>query len=76
MKSAVRYMWFETRKAREFIRITDEVEEFVRDLIRHLAPAGGYVLAACHSLPDDVKPENVVAMLEAALKWGTYPLNP
>jgi len=52
----------------------DDVEEFVKDLIRHLAPGGGYILAACHTLPDDVRPENVVAMLEAALKWGTYPL--
>lgn len=51
-----------------------EVEEFVKNLIRHLAPGGGYILAACHTLPDDVKPENVVAMLEAALKWGRYPL--
>jgi len=53
---------------------TDEVAAFVKDLIRHLAPGGGYILAACHTLPDDVKPENVVAMLEAALKWGAYPL--
>ena len=30
MKSAVKYLWFETRKQREFIRITDEVEAFVR----------------------------------------------
>ncbi len=52
-----------------------EVEEFVRDLIRHLAPGGGYILAACHTLPEDVAPENVVAMFEAALKWGAYPLN-
>ncbi|MGD2175334.1 MAG: uroporphyrinogen decarboxylase family protein [Candidatus Brocadiaceae bacterium] len=51
-----------------------EVEEFVRDLIRHLAPGGGYVVAACHSLPEDVKPENVVAMLDAARRWGEYPL--
>jgi len=30
MKSAVKYLWFETRMQREFIRITDEVEDFVR----------------------------------------------
>ena len=52
----------------------EEVEEFVKDLLRHLAPGGGYVLAACHTLPEDVRPENVVAMLEAARKWGEYPL--
>ncbi len=30
MKSAVKYLWFETKKEREFIRITDEVDGFVR----------------------------------------------
>jgi secondary thiamine-phosphate synthase enzyme len=30
VKSAVKYLWFETTKQREFIRITDEVEDFVR----------------------------------------------
>ena len=52
----------------------EEVEAFVQGLIRHLAPGGGYILAACHTLPDDVKPENVVAMLEAARRHGRYPL--
>ncbi len=53
---------------------TDEVEAFVKNLITHLAPNGGYILAACHTLPEDVKPENIVAMFEAGLKWGTYPI--
>ena len=52
-----------------------EVDDFVRNLIENLAPGGGYILAACHSLPDDVKPENVITMLESALRWGTYPIN-
>lgn len=52
-----------------------ETEEFVKDLIAKLGPGGGYILAACHSLPHDVKPENVVAMLEAAKKYGKYPLS-
>ena len=30
MKSATEYLWFNTRKRREFINITDKVEEFVR----------------------------------------------
>jgi secondary thiamine-phosphate synthase enzyme len=29
VKSAVKYLWFETQKSREFIRITDEVADFV-----------------------------------------------
>jgi secondary thiamine-phosphate synthase enzyme len=30
MKSATEYLWFNTKKRREFINITDKVEEFVR----------------------------------------------
>jgi secondary thiamine-phosphate synthase enzyme len=30
MKSATEYLWFNTKKSREFINITDKVEEFVR----------------------------------------------
>jgi uroporphyrinogen decarboxylase len=47
-----------------------EVEQFVKHLIDTLGAGGGYVLAACHTLPDDVKPANVIAMLEAARKHG------
>ncbi len=53
---------------------SEEVEDFVKHLIRHLAPGGGYILAACHSLPHDVKPQNVVTMLETAKSFGTYPI--
>lgn len=31
MKSATKYLWFNTAKRREYINITDEVEEFVRE---------------------------------------------
>lgn len=30
-KAETKYLWFETKKPREFIRITDEVESFVKD---------------------------------------------
>jgi len=46
------------------------VEAFVKNLIDKLGKGGGYILAACHSLPDDVKPENVITMLETAKKNG------
>lgn len=52
----------------------EEVELFVKDLILKLGVGGGYILAPCHTVPADVKPENLIAMLEAARKWGTYPL--
>ncbi len=53
----------------------EEVDDFVQELIRNLAPGGGYILAPCHSLPNDVKPENVIAMLEAVQRHGTYPIS-
>ncbi|MCS6830781.1 MAG: secondary thiamine-phosphate synthase enzyme YjbQ [Armatimonadota bacterium] len=31
MKSATKYLWFNTARRREYINITNEVEEFVRD---------------------------------------------
>ncbi len=47
-----------------------QVEQFVKHLIDTLGRNGGYVVAACHTLPDDVKPENVITMLESARKYG------
>ena len=49
-----------------------EVKQFVKNCITALAPGGGYILAACHTMPDDVPPQNIVAMLEAALEFGNY----
>jgi len=54
---------------------TDEVERFTKELIGTLAPGGGFILAPCHTLPDDVKPENVVAFLEAGKRFGGYPIH-
>ncbi len=31
MKSATKYLWFHTSKRREYVNITDEVEQFVRE---------------------------------------------
>lgn len=31
MKADTKYLWFDTKNVREYIRITDEVESFVRD---------------------------------------------
>ncbi len=52
----------------------EEVEEQVKRRIRELAPGGGYCLAASNSVPDYVKPENYKAMVEAAKRYGKYPI--
>lgn len=49
-----------------------EVRDFVKNMIEKLGSGGGYILAACHTLPEDVKVENVITMLETALEYGKY----
>jgi uroporphyrinogen decarboxylase len=52
-----------------------EVYEEVKLRIKQLAPGGGFVLAPAHAFQDDTPPENIVAMYEAGLKYGHYPIN-
>jgi uroporphyrinogen decarboxylase len=52
-----------------------EVEAEVRDLIRDLAPGGGYVLSSANSIPDYVPWENFLAMRSAWLRYGRYPIS-
>jgi uroporphyrinogen decarboxylase len=51
-----------------------EVRDEVRRRIRDLGPGGGYVVSPVHNIQPDVPPENVVAMYEAAVELGAYPL--
>jgi uroporphyrinogen decarboxylase len=62
--------------ANELLRsgTTAEVEERVKALIRDLAPGGGYCVGAGNSVPDWAKFENFMAMRNAALKYGSYPI--
>ncbi len=49
----------------------EDVRREVRRVIEALAPGGGYLLAAVHTITDDVPPENILAMTEAALEFGS-----
>jgi len=51
-----------------------DVRQEVRRVIGALAPGGGYLLAAVHTIMDEVPPENVLAMVDAAMEDGRYPL--
>jgi uroporphyrinogen decarboxylase len=44
----------------------DEVRAEVQRRIHDLAPGGGFVLAPVHNIQEDVPPENIVAMVDAA----------
>jgi uroporphyrinogen decarboxylase len=48
----------------------DAVRTQVQQRIRDLAPGGGYVLASVHNIQEDVPPENILAMADAALEYG------
>jgi uroporphyrinogen decarboxylase len=49
-----------------------EVREEVKRRIGELAPGGGYVFNQIHNIQADVPPENIMAMYEAAAKYGAY----
>jgi uroporphyrinogen decarboxylase len=48
------------------------VEAEVQERIRALAPGGGYILAPANHLQPDVPPQNVVALFQAARRFGRY----
>jgi len=52
----------------------EEVRNEVRETIKAFAPQGGYVLAPSQALQPEVPLENILAMFDAALRYGTYPL--
>jgi uroporphyrinogen decarboxylase len=52
----------------------EEVRAEVRRVISELAPGGGYLLAAVHTVMDETPAENVLAMVDAALEYGRYPI--
>jgi len=51
-----------------------DVEAEVRRRIRDLGPGGGFVLGPVHNIQPDVPAENILAMADAARKFGAYPL--
>lgn len=52
----------------------EEVRDEVRRVIQTLGPDGGCMIAAVHTVMDDVPPENVLAMADAVEEFGHYPI--
>ena len=52
----------------------DEIEKVVRELIRDIAPGGGYILSSGNSIPSYAKVENVIVMGQAIKEYGRYPI--
>jgi uroporphyrinogen decarboxylase len=51
-------------------QVRDEVKRRIQDL----APGGGYIFGSIHNIQVKVPPENIVAMFDAALEFGGYPI--
>ena len=50
----------------------ERVAEEARQLIDDVGQGGGYVLASCHSITSNVRPENFLAMVHTAQQYGRY----
>jgi len=49
-----------------------QIEAEVQRVMAAMKPGGGYVFSAAHNIQSDVPPENVLTMLHAAKRLGTY----
>jgi uroporphyrinogen decarboxylase len=50
----------------------DEVRAEVKRIIEILGQDGGYMLSSVHTILPDVPPENILAMVDAAMEFGNY----
>lgn len=48
----------------------DRIEEAVKETIEILNKNGGYIFAVARNIQEDVPPQSLVYMLEAAKKYG------
>lgn len=51
----------------------EEVRASVRETIDAVAPGGGYIISSSNTIHPGCKPENYIAMVEAAREFGRYP---
>lgn len=63
----------DTQRVLPFGTVQD-VRAEVRRRIHDLAPGGGYIAAAVHSLQPDIPMENLLAMCDEVVKAGRYPI--
>ena len=52
----------------------NDVVEEVKRVIRSAAQDGGYIIAGAHNIQADTPEDNIVTLLEAARKFGNYPI--
>lgn len=52
----------------------EQVRQEMKRVIQALGQDGGYMVASVHTIMNEVPPENILAMVDATLEFGTYPL--
>jgi uroporphyrinogen decarboxylase len=52
----------------------EDVEFAVKECIRKASPGGGHIISSSNSIHSSVKPENYLAMINAAKRYGWYPI--
>ena len=52
----------------------EEVRAQVKERLEAFAPGGGYVFNPIHNLQADIPAENIEAMIDAVMEFGTYPI--
>jgi uroporphyrinogen decarboxylase len=52
-----------------------EVEAAVKECIRKASYGGGHIICSSNSIHSSVNPRNYLAMINAARRFGVYPLN-
>jgi uroporphyrinogen decarboxylase len=53
----------------------EEVRDEVKFKVKALAPGGGYIMSGGHNFQADVPPQNIMALVDATLEYGHYPIN-
>ena len=53
----------------------EEVTREAVNTMKNLGQGGGYILSPTHYLLADVPPENIIALRDAVIHYGRYPLN-
>lgn len=54
--------------------IPTDIQTYVKKLIKRIGPNGGFILSSGNSINQTAKLENFLAMRDALLKFGNYPL--
>jgi uroporphyrinogen decarboxylase len=51
-----------------------EIKSYAKELIRKLAPGGGYIFSSGHSINPAIPPKNYELMQNIRQKYGIYPI--